>query len=303
MGLAWSFLNQSYPPRSLWGVEDIPDLSGKVVIVTGGNSGIGYETCKALLQKNAKVYMAARSKAKAEDAINELKQATGKEAIFLALDLASLKSIKASVEEFKSREEVLHILFNNGGVMAPPMDQLTAEGYDLQFGTNVLGHFYLTRLLLPLLMSTAKASADRKVRVVTVSSFGAEMHKYIDWDSLRDGSARRKKNTQTLYNHSKFGNDVFAQELARKYGKEGIVSTSVHPGNISTDVTRNYSSINQSIFGALTQLWAGTSPEGADFNGKYLIPWARIGTIPRGADDPALGEKLWDWMEEQVKLV
>jgi len=114
MGLVWSLLDQCYPPRPQWGVEDIPDLAGIVTIVTGGNAGIGFETCKALLEKNARVYMASRNKVKAEDAIKELKQMTGKEALFLALDLANLRSIKSAVEEFKLKEKELHILFNNG---------------------------------------------------------------------------------------------------------------------------------------------------------------------------------------------
>jgi len=194
--------------------------------------------------------------------------------------------------------------------MSPPLDQLTADGYDLQFGTNVLGHFYLTRLLLPTLISTAKTSSEKNARVVTVSSVGAELHKYIDWDTLEDGVARRKKFTAELYFHSKFGNTVFAQELARKYGKDGIVSTSVHPGNIDTGLLRYLPTFMSSLagyfiytppMGALTQLRAGTSSEGAGFNGKYLIPWARLGPPPHGADDPISGERLWDWMEEQVK--
>ena len=94
---------------------------------------------KALLQHNAKVYLAARSRTKAEDAIKDLKEMTGKDAIFLELDLSSLKSVRKAAEEFLSKERELHILFNNGGVMATPIEQLTAEGYDLQFGTNVLG--------------------------------------------------------------------------------------------------------------------------------------------------------------------
>ncbi|KDQ12679.1 hypothetical protein BOTBODRAFT_176115 [Botryobasidium botryosum FD-172 SS1] len=310
MGLAWSLLDQCYPPASRWTVDDVPDMTGIVAIVTGGNSGIGFETCRVLLEKNARVYMASRSKTKAEGAIVDLRRLTGKEALFLSLDLADLRSIKSSVEAFKSREKELHILFNNAGVMFPPLGQLTADGYDLQFGTNVLGHFYLTRLLLPILLYTARTSLEKKARIVTLSSIGAELHKCIEWDTLKDGAARRKKFNIELYCQSKFGNAVFAQELARKYGEDGIVATAINPGNINTDLLRYlpwFLSAPARYFlytpptGALTPLWAGTSPEGSEFNGKFLIPWARFGPPPHDSDDPVLGEKLWDWMEAQVK--
>ncbi|KDQ11158.1 hypothetical protein BOTBODRAFT_35698 [Botryobasidium botryosum FD-172 SS1] len=312
MGSLFSFINQTYPPKSHWTANDMPDLTGKVVIVTGGNSGIGKETCKALLSKNAKVYMAARSKAKAEAAISQLKEETGKEAILLQLDLANLAAVKRAAEEFKKHETKLDVLFNNGGIMAPPIEVLTDDGYDVQFGTNVLGHFYFTRLLIPLLLAGARESPDKKARVVNTSSSGAMFHPHIDWDTLAEGPARTKKGTQGLYMQSKYGNVVFAQELARKYGNEGIVSTSLNPGNIKTDLQRNLQGLTSAMvnlilqpveMGAVTQLWAGTSPEGVDFNGKYLIPWARIGPMPYGAEDPVVGQKLWDWLEEQVKAV
>ncbi|KAF8659670.1 hypothetical protein AX16_001811, partial [Volvariella volvacea WC 439] len=138
MGQIVSGYRQGWPPASKFSVDDIPDLTGKVVIVTGGNTGIGKETVKALLAHNAKVYLAARSQEKASQAIKDLLQETGKEAIFLKLDLSDLKSIKRSAEEFQSKEKELHILFNNAGVMFPPVSEITTDGYDLQFGTNVL---------------------------------------------------------------------------------------------------------------------------------------------------------------------
>ncbi|CCO31041.1 putative oxidoreductase C736.13 [Rhizoctonia solani AG-1 IB] len=109
-----NILSQSFPPKSLFSVEQIPDLTGQVIIVTGGNAGVGRETCKALLNKNAKVYLAARSKSRADDAIEWLKAETnGKAPIFLELDLSSLDSVRKAAEEFKSKEQELHVLFNN----------------------------------------------------------------------------------------------------------------------------------------------------------------------------------------------
>ncbi|KAG8891923.1 hypothetical protein FRB99_003237, partial [Tulasnella sp. 403] len=209
----WRFFDQCYPPKPTFDPErDIPDLAGKVVIVTGlrcrfsshaveaesvcprvgGNTGIGKETIKALLLKNAKVYMASRSKAKAEQAIADLKQATGKEAIFLELDLASLDKITRAANEFKSKEPALHILFNSAGVMIPPMDQFTEDGWDLQFGTNVLGPAHFTLSLIDQLAAGAKSSSDGRARVVNTSSLVAYLNSNsrIDFDSLRAGPTR-----------------------------------------------------------------------------------------------------------------
>lgn len=309
----------AYPPKTLFTVEQIPDLTGQVIIVTGGNAGIGKETCKALLEKNAKVYLAARSKSKADEAIKWLKSETnGKVPTFLELDLADLASIRRAAEEFKSKEHELHVLFNNAGVMAPPVDQRTADGYDLQFGTNVLGHYFLTSLLLPTLIHTAKNSpvAQGHARVVNTSSMGAFWAPKggIIWEALGtdtdSAQACKKLGTNWLYCHSKLGNVLFSNELARRYGEQGIISSSVHPGVIKSELPRHLPELIAKVYtlflypvsqGALTQLWAGTTPEGLNHNGKYLIPWARVGDIPPGARDEKIGEKLWAWLEEQVK--
>ncbi|KAF9479836.1 NAD(P)-binding protein [Pholiota conissans] len=312
MGVVHSMYTETFPPKSKFSTKDIPDLSGKVIIVTGANTGIGKETAKALLEHNAKVYIAARSSEKATKAIQELKTATGKEALYLKLDLADLKSVKAAVEEFSTKEKELHVLFNNAGVMIPPIEQLTAQGYDLQFGTNVIGHFYFTKLLIPLLVAGAKSSPDGKARVVNTSSSGSLFTKTIRFDALRDTAARKKAGTQEMYFQSKLGNVLFANELAKRYGDQGIVSTSLNPGNIRTDLQRNAGkflmfflelTLWDAPYGALTQLWAGTSPEGANLNGKYLIPWARIGTGNKAGNDPKLQGDLWKWLEEQTENI
>jgi len=195
--------------------------------------------------------------------------------------------------------------------MAPPIEQVTADGYDLQFGTNVLGHFYFTKLLLPTLIATAKTVPDGKARVVNTSSI-AHVMDGLNFNTFKDSPARRKLNGQTLYHQSKRGNVVFATELARRYGDQGIVSTSLNPGGIRTDLHRHWSSFGrfmlnpilyEPLLGALTQLWAGTSPEGASMNGKYLRPWARVGAAHPDSQDPELGKQLWTWLEEQVEKV
>ncbi|KAG9127029.1 hypothetical protein FRC07_000956 [Ceratobasidium sp. 392] len=269
-----------FPPKSLYTAEQIPDLDGQVIIVTGGNTGIGLETCKALLEKNAKVYLAARSRAKAEAAIDWLKRETGqKTAIFLELDLASLASVRKAADEFRNKERELHVLFNNAGIVIPPIEQRTAEGYDLSFGTNVLGHYFLTTLLLPNLVHTARLSpvAHGHARVINTSS-GAMWHPPkggIVWETLGTGeaglAARKRLGRPSLYAQSKLGNVLFSNELAQRYGNQGIISVSLHPGAIKTDMMRYVplpSWIKNLLMGALTQLYAGTAPDPEKLNGK-----------------------------------
>jgi retinol dehydrogenase-12 len=270
------------------------------------------DNVQALLQRNAKVYIAARNAEKAKQAVEDLKKETGKEALVLQLDLSDLHSIKAAAEEFTSKEKALHVLFNNAGVMRPPIDMLTAQGYDLQFGTNVLGHFYLTKLLIPVLREGAKSSPDGKARVVNTSSSGSWFANSVDFNTLKDTPARKKAGAQYLYCQSKLGNILFSTELARQYGNQGIVSTALNPGNLKSELVRHLSAaegflMNFMLYpvplGALTQLYAGTSAEGASFNGKYLIPWARMGAANPAGEDPTLAADLWKWMEDQVENV
>ncbi|CAE6380524.1 unnamed protein product [Rhizoctonia solani] len=314
-----NIFSQSFPPKSLFTVEQIPDLTGQVIIVTGGNAGVGKETCKALLNKNAKVYLAARSKSRADDAIEWLKAETnGKAPIFLELDLGNLDSIRKAAEEFKSKEQELHILFNNAGVMVPPVEQRTSDGYDLQFGTNVLGHYFFTTLLLPTLIHTAKNSplAHGHARVINTSSSAVYFvpKSGITWETLgTDASsiaACKELGTNALYAQSKLGNVLFSNELAKRYADQGIISSSLNPGNLQTDLQRHLPWLVSKIMslglypashGALTQLWSGTSPDGESHNGKFLIPWARVGDAGPSSHDEKLAENLWNWLEEQVK--
>ncbi|KAG9104133.1 hypothetical protein FRC07_009842 [Ceratobasidium sp. 392] len=306
MTVACSMYKETFPGKPTWSVNQIPDLTGQVMIVTGGNAGIGRETCKALLNKGAKVYLAARSKSKADDAIEWLKSETGgREPVFLQLDIADLESVRRAAEEFRQyahskpplsnprakssgnnrKEETIDVLFNNGGVMAPLIEMKTARGYDIQFGTNVLGHYLFTILLLPVL-----TRPRGHARVVNVSS---SVHWLapkggVDYSTLIpndvDSEARRRKvGTQRLYAQSKWGNIAFSNELARRHESQGIISTSLHPRGIKTELQRHSTltgveeSLRDSIlwpapYGALTQLYAGTVPEGDKFSGQVYFP-------------------------------
>ncbi|KAJ6487467.1 hypothetical protein C8R47DRAFT_979078 [Mycena vitilis] len=235
-----------FPPPFL-PERDMPDLSGKVLCDTETllqrSAGIGYETVKQLLLKDAKVYLAARSEEKASAAINRLEAETNRKAIFLRLDLADLPSVRTAAETFLALESRLDILFNNGGVMNCPPDMLTAQNHDLQFGTNVIGHFFFTELLLPAL---AKSHEETKIpaRVLHTSSIG---HNFapgdgMDFVSLQGGSERdawlkKKGSFMRLYGESKIGNIIISNYFAKNHS-DVLVSCSLHPGGIKTELSR-----------------------------------------------------------------
>ncbi|KIJ40138.1 hypothetical protein M422DRAFT_230313 [Sphaerobolus stellatus SS14] len=314
--------SQFLPPASTFAPErDIPDLKGKVVIVTGGNSGVGYETVKQLLLKDAKVYLAGRNPQKCKAAVKRLKEETkGKEPVFLRLDLADLKSVRKAAEEFMSKEERLDVLFNNAGVMMPRNEMLTAQGYDIQFGTNVLGHYFFTILLMPALEKSTKHYGV-KARIVNTSSIAnhaAPGPTGINWRTLKGGEERDKvlnstwlpfKSELMLYGASKIGSIFLSNILVRYYG-DIVASCSLNPGGIRTELYQHLSYLNRlsvTLFlypptlGALTQLWAGTTATLDEMNGNYFQPWARPGTPdPRAANEQTQDE-LKVWLEEQVK--
>ncbi|KAE9405286.1 NAD(P)-binding protein [Gymnopus androsaceus JB14] len=313
MGNFHSYISHNFPPKPTYSIDQIPDLTGQVIIVTGSNAGIGKLVVEQLLKNNAKVYMAARSQERAEAAIKELKEKTGKEAIFLKLDLSNLTTIRSTVEDFLSKETQLHVLMNNAGVAGPPKNALTTQGYDLQFGTNTLGHFYFTTLLIPILTSTAKTTPDHKVRVVHTSSWAYHYYPKMNYNSFKDGPARSKMDGFALYAQSKTGNILFSNELAKRYGDQGIVSISIHPGSVRSELQRTlplgikqlvqYVLFYPTELGALTPLYAATAPECADYNGLYITAWARLDRSEPNpeASDPAEARQLWEYMEEQVK--
>jgi len=319
------FSHTAFPPAPTFNpASDIPDLSGKVVLVTGGNTGIGYCTVRELLLKNAKVYIAGRSPSKTAAAVAKLKGETGNEAIVLDLDLGDLKSVKGAATEYLNKEDKLDILFNNAGVMAPPVEMLTTQGYDLQFGTNVLGHYYLTMLLLPALRNSTFINGT-KARVVNTSS---HMHicapgHGIDWSVLKSGPSRdeaiRKWGpiwmlgqgvTWVHYGISKMGNILFTRILNRYYGGD-VAAFTLHPGAIQSELQRHNSAMIQYLsnailfptpMGALTQLWAGTMPEASETAvDAFLVPWARIGKADERAANQQLQDDLKVYLEEQIR--
>ena len=211
--------------------------------MTGGYAGCGYQLSKILYQHNATVYVAGRNPEKANKAINAIKQeipnSKGK-LDFLQVDLGDLTSIKPAVEAFKSKESQLHVLTNNAGVMLPPAGSKTTQGYELQHGTNVLGPFLLTKLLMPTLLETAKSSPAHSVRVTWAASLAIEGSPQGGVSFDKDN--RVKENSKVvakMYAQSKACNYLLGAEAANRYGKDGLISVSWNPGNLKSELQRH----------------------------------------------------------------
>lgn len=237
--------SQVFPPAPKFTESSLPSLAGKVYIVTGSSAGVGRELARLLYSLNGTVYVAARNAEKSTAAIAWMREShptsTGR-LEFLKLDLNDLTGIKASAQEFLSKEKRLDVLFNNAGVMIPPQGSLTAQGFDLQLGTNCIAPFLFTKLLTPLLLETAAAADTGSVRVVWVSSSAAHMGAPkggVDVQALGDG-VMAKKSAADKYSISKGGNVLHAIEFANRYADKGvlsIVSLSLSPFPLSYILT------------------------------------------------------------------
>ncbi len=286
-----------------WDISKIPDLSDKLILITGANSGIGFEAAKILLSKGAHVVMACRSPEKGNKALSELKAAFPQAQVeLMQLDLASLDSVKAFADEFKKQYSKLDILINNAGVMAPPFGK-TADGFEMQFGTNHLGHFALTGYLLPLL---EKAEAGR---IVVVSSIVHRMGR-INFANL---NAEKRYFRWAAYSQSKLANLIFAKELQRRLERQGsrVKAVAVHPGYSSTNLQRYtpggslMNRIAQSQQqGCLPTVCGATSEQIK--GGEYIGPdgWfelkgqPEIAYVAKAARDEQVARKLWDVSEQ-----
>jgi len=254
-----------------WTLEDIPNQAGRNVIVTGANTGIGFETARALVRKDAQVTLASRDLNKGRQALERILAESADAAVSLEqLDLADLRNIEAFATRFKDQHERLDLLILNAGVMVPP-ESKTAQGFELQFGVNHLGHFALTGALLPLVQATEGS------RVVVVSSTAATrgvMH-FDDLNFEKRGYAPWQ-----AYGQSKLANQLFTLELQRRLRAAGssVLVTAAHPGWTATDLQRNTPLVrflNRLVAmkppqGALPTLRAATDPEAA--GGVYYGP-------------------------------
>jgi NAD(P)-dependent dehydrogenase (short-subunit alcohol dehydrogenase family) len=287
-----------------WSFDDIPDLSGRTAVVTGANCGIGLETARMLAQKHARVVIACRNADKGTQAVAQIREsAPGADVELSALDLADLDSVTAFVRDFTDENERLDLLVNNAGVMVPPFSR-TKQAFELQMGTNHLGHFALTGRLMPLLAKTPGS------RVVVLSSGVAHVGR-IDFDDLH--FERRRYRAWAAYSQSKLANLMFALELGRRLDASGspVRVTAAHPGWTATELQRTAALAR--LFGAwlamrprdgaLPTLRAAVDPDAP--NGAYFGP-SRVfemngppvrARLPKRATDEAIAEKLWSVSE------
>lgn len=253
--------------------KSLPDQTGKVFIVTGATSGVGELLADILYSKNAKVYLAVRSASKADETkkrIQSKRPESSGELVFLPLDLSDLSTIKASAEEFLSKETKLNVLFNNAGVMNPPDGSKTKQGYELQMGTNALAPFLFTKLLTPILKETAKGESEGSVRVVWVSSSAPARFAPKGGVEMDNLSYEQSRTSWQRYGVSKSGTIIHAAEYARRHKDDGIISVSLDPGNLKTPLYDNTPKwqmvfinmvLKEPVYGAYTELFAGFSPE------------------------------------------
>ncbi|WP_299444794.1 SDR family oxidoreductase [uncultured Phycicoccus sp.] len=295
---------------SRWTADQIPDLTGRRAVVTGANSGIGLVQARALAARGADVVLAVRNTESGEAAARRIRRTgAGGSVAVEHLDLAS----QGSVREFAERqEEPLDLLVNNAGVMTPPRYRETEDGFELQFGTNHLGHFALTGRLLPQLLAAAAP------RVTTVSSIA---HQRGD-GAVCEGNPRETYDPQTAYGRSKLANLLFAQELHRRAAAagSGLTSTAAHPGVTATNLVASKDGMGSlPVIGALGQLavkalfpgaekgaeavlYAATAAEPGSYSGPTGIGETRgpVGPARRSswARDETLADLLWQRSEE-----
>jgi len=288
----------------MWKLEDAPDQTGRTAIITGANCGIGFEAARMLARRGARVVLACRNQGKAQAALEQITRAHPGALVHVeSLDLSDLASVSRFSERFMTGAARLDLLINNAGVMNPPFSR-TAQGFELQLGTNHLGHFVLTAQLWPLLARTAGA------RIVTVSSQVAHSGKI---DFADPNFERRRYQGWIGYAQSKLANSMFALELARRAAQAGaqVTVTASHPGWTATDLSRDSPFITHASRllamsaegGALTTVRAAIDPLAA--NGSYWGPssfFELVGSpsparIPRRARDPEAATRLWELSE------
>lgn len=274
-----------------WTTKDIEEQKGRTVIVTGAASGIGLETARVLAAKNATVIMAVRNLDKGKAALDQIiADHTKADLHIMALDLANLKSVRQFAKNFKITHARLDLLINNAGVMIPPYSK-TADGFELQLGTNHLGHFALTGQLFNLLNQTPGS------RVVTVSSAA---HKFANINFSDLNWVHRTYKPWQAYGDSKVANLMFTKALAKKLKAQGssVVAAAAHPGWAATNLQRHTGVISflnhffsqDAAAGALPTLYAATAPDVQ--GGEYFGPdgFQEMKGLPHKVDSSALSK-------------
>jgi NAD(P)-dependent dehydrogenase (short-subunit alcohol dehydrogenase family) len=261
------------------------DLTGKNIVVTGASSGIGAEAARVFAKAGARVFALGRSESKTMTVVDAINAECGDRVSFVSCDLSSLTSVRGAANAILAAGVPLHVLLNNAGVMAIQDRTLTADGFEMQLGTNHIGHFVLTNELIPALKAGAPS------RIVNVSS-KAHFRGGIIFEDMMMGS---DYNPWRSYGQSKSANILHAIELQRRHGSDGITAVSLHPGVITdSDLWRhagNVMTANKSVpQGASTSVFCALAPDVA--GGAFYDNCAPCGAAPH-ATDPALAERLW----------
>ncbi|GME49498.1 short-chain dehydrogenase [Neofusicoccum parvum] len=318
-----STISQLFPPTPTFTEETLQDLAGKVVLITGAASGIGLELAKIVYSKNATVYIAARSVERANAGIQAIKAehpSSNSHLSPLAIDLSNLATVKPAVDEFLRKESRLDVLVHNAGVMMPPAGATSEQGYDLEMATNCLGPFLLNKLLSLVMHQTAQSEPPNSVRQIWVSSsVGMNAPKGgVQFDD--SGKPTGKLEGMDNYMQTKAGGALLAAEFAKRSASSKVLSLSLNPGIINTELQRNMPSVAQKVmgvvfkpakFGAYTELYAAFSPEiTSTDNGTFYIPWGRRGKLPAHMENSLKTEEeggsgvagqFWRWCEEETK--
>jgi NAD(P)-dependent dehydrogenase (short-subunit alcohol dehydrogenase family) len=297
---------------SKWTTADIPDQTGRTAVITGANTGLGYETAAALAAKGAHVVLAVRNLEKGKEAARRIEQATpGAQVALQELDLTSLESIRAAAEQLKSNYDAIHLLINNAGVMMTPKST-TKDGFELQFGTNHLGHFALTGLLLDRVLAAPGS------RVVTVSSQG---HRFIRGIRFDDLQWDRDYSRVGAYGQAKLANLMFTYELQRRLAGTNTIAAAAHPGGSNTELARNLPVALRGVatvlaplmqgpeMGALPTLRAATDP--GVLGGQYFGPdglgeqrgYPKVVASSRASHNTDAQRRLWAVSEELTGVV
>ncbi|KAH3678142.1 hypothetical protein WICMUC_001658 [Wickerhamomyces mucosus] len=316
------------PPKPTYLPKDYPDLTDKVVFITGTSTGIGYETTKLLLKQNATVVIFNRNKDKTDLAINNIKREIVEDnqnnfndikdldskIISIIGDLSDLSTITPSINSFKiSNPQIkqLDLIILNAGVMQPPNGSKTIQGYELQFGTNVLGHQLVIKNINDLILNSA--NLGNYPRVIWLSSIAHAMSPQtsgLSWDF----NNANHSNSMEIYGQSKAANIYQAYIYGQLFKDQNIISVAVHPGYLKSELQRSYNFINRwisssllyhPIYGSYTELYAGLSKDiTLENNGDYYGPWGRPRLlrpdIDKGRND-GTAKKLWDWVENELK--
>ena len=293
---------------SKWTAADIPDQSGRTAVVTGANSGLGYDTAALLADKGAHVVLAVRNLDKGTEALDRIKKATPNAVVTLQrLDLSSLASVRAAADELRAAHPRIDLLINNAGVMYVPTRETTAEGFEMQFGTNHLGHFALTGLLLDHLLTVDGS------RIVTVSSVG---HRILSRIRFEDPHFEQGYHRVRAYGQSKLANLLFTYELQRRLARKGAptIAAAAHPGFSDTELMRYLPGFIPDIvwkvatqpasMGALPTLRAATDP--AVKGGQYYGPdglgevkgHPKVVASSAQSHDEDIQRRLWTMSEE-----